>query len=238
MTQQAQSEGSDGQLPAVLLWGGKTKARIIDEMLRESGAGQTRIIFDRLLQEKPFPTDAMFTNDIDVLKQHLSAVTHFVVCMGGEHGLARLKTARYLEKAGLRPVALIHERAFVEPTATLGSGCQVMPCAVVHKFTTIGDQTIINTNATVDHECVIGSGVHVMGSAAIAGKVEIGDYATIGTNATVLPFLKIGEGAYVGAGAVVTKDVEPYSVVAGVPARVLRKIEPVFAEDILLRLTS
>jgi acetyltransferase-like isoleucine patch superfamily enzyme len=46
--------------------------------------------------------------------------------------------------------------------------------------------------------------------------------ASIGSNATVLCGVTIGEGALVGAGSVVTKDVPPYTVVAGNPARVLR----------------
>jgi acetyltransferase-like isoleucine patch superfamily enzyme len=52
--------------------------------------------------------------------------------------------------------------------------------------------------------------------------VRIGAWADIGTNAVVLPGVTIGKGAMVGAGAVVTADVPPFSIVAGVPARVLR----------------
>ena len=49
--------------------------------------------------------------------------------------------------------------------------------------------------------------------------------ASIGSSATILAGVTIGEKAIVGAGAVVTKDVPPYSVVAGNPARILRKID-------------
>ena len=45
--------------------------------------------------------------------------------------------------------------------------------------------------------------------------------ASIGSNATIVAGVTIGEGALVGAGAVVTKDVRPYAIVAGVPARVV-----------------
>lgn len=52
--------------------------------------------------------------------------------------------------------------------------------------------------------------------------VRVGDGADIGVNAVLLPGVTVGTGAIVGAGAVVTKDVAPYAIVAGVPAKVLR----------------
>ena len=55
--------------------------------------------------------------------------------------------------------------------------------------------------------------------------VRIGAWSDIGVNAVVLPGVTVGRGAIVGAGAVLTEDVEPFTVVAGVPARVLRRRE-------------
>jgi acetyltransferase-like isoleucine patch superfamily enzyme len=52
--------------------------------------------------------------------------------------------------------------------------------------------------------------------------VRIGAWADVGTNAVVLPGVAVGRGSMVGAGAVVTRDVPPFAVVAGVPARFLR----------------
>ena len=51
------------------------------------------------------------------------------------------------------------------------------------------------------------------------GQVEIGDFVWIGYRATILPGIKIGEGAVIGAGSLVSKDVPPYAIVAGNPAR-------------------
>ncbi|BCW11830.1 hypothetical protein NtRootA4_28930 [Arthrobacter sp. NtRootA4] len=53
------------------------------------------------------------------------------------------------------------------------------------------------------------------------GPVYIGDRAYVATRATILPSVTVGEGAVVAAGAVVTKDVAPYTIVAGVPAVVI-----------------
>jgi acetyltransferase-like isoleucine patch superfamily enzyme len=52
--------------------------------------------------------------------------------------------------------------------------------------------------------------------------VRIGAWADIGVNAAVLPGVTVGKGSIVGAGAVVTKDVPPFAIVVGVPARFLR----------------
>ena len=57
--------------------------------------------------------------------------------------------------------------------------------------------------------------------AYVKAPVVIGDRAWISTRVTILPGVTIGEGAVIAAGSVVTKDVEPYALVAGVPAKVV-----------------
>jgi acetyltransferase-like isoleucine patch superfamily enzyme len=56
--------------------------------------------------------------------------------------------------------------------------------------------------------------------------VRLKSNSGIGTGSILLPGVTVHEGAYVGAGAVVTKDVPPYTVVAGVPARVIKHLKP------------
>ncbi|MCJ1310601.1 hypothetical protein MMC25_004266 [Agyrium rufum] len=56
-------------------------------------------------------------------------------------------------------------------------------------------------------------------------EIEIGEDCWIGGNVVICPKVRIGKGSTVGAGSVVTKDVRPFTVVAGNPAKVLGKIE-------------
>jgi len=60
----------------------------------------------------------------------------------------------------------------------------------------------------------------------IIGKVLIKKGAFIGMNSTIMPGITIGEGSVVAAGSVVTKDVEPFTVVGGVPAKKIRDYFP------------
>ena len=55
--------------------------------------------------------------------------------------------------------------------------------------------------------------------------ITVGEDCWIGGNVVILPGVKIGTGATIGAGSVVTRDVPPFHVVAGNPAKVLRRIE-------------
>lgn len=87
----------------------------------------------------------------------------------------------------------------------------------------IGDNTLIGHNvvlATINHSLDPKEN-----RKNIYAPIVIKDHVWIGSNATILSGVTIGEWAVVAAGAVVTKDVPPYSVVGGVPARILRTVE-------------
>lgn len=84
----------------------------------------------------------------------------------------------------------------------------------------------IHKSAVIAYDAIIWSLNHDYNDIHFCGKgapVEIGAYAWICSRSIILPGIKVGEGAVVASGAIVTKDVEPYAIVGGIPAKVIGK---------------
>ena len=85
---------------------------------------------------------------------------------------------------------------------------------------TIGHHVTISQNAYV---CTASHDISKKLKPLVSANICIGDFSWVCAKAIVLPAVTIGEGAVVAAGAVVTKDVEPWTVVGGNPARFIKR---------------
>ncbi|HSA95795.1 MAG TPA: acyltransferase [Acidobacteriota bacterium] len=114
--------------------------------------------------------------------------------------------------------------AFVEiqKDALIGSNCKISSHSLICGGVTVEDEVLIGHNVTFINDMYPRSIVEG-GGRVVPTFVRKG--ASVGSGATILAGVTIGEGAIVGAGSVVTKDVAPWTIVAGNPARVLRRIE-------------
>lgn len=128
--------------------------------------------------------------------------------------------------------------------AVVGEGVRIQGSAQIWQpwFLRVGANSWIDSSVklysvdsiTIGHDAVISEGAfictagHDISSPAFALKtapIVIGDYAWVCSRAIVLPGVTVGEGAVVAAGAVVTADVEPWTVVAGNPAKFIKRRE-------------
>ena len=107
---------------------------------------------------------------------------------------------------------------------TMGEGCSIGTRVLLD-----GRQGLTAGKSVVfGYECIIWTLNHDYNDVNFktkGGPVTIGDYAWICSRSIVLPGITIGEGAVVASGAIVTKDVPPYSIVAGIPAKVVGERE-------------
>lgn len=111
---------------------------------------------------------------------------------------------------------------------TVGKNCKIQAFAFIPEGVTIEDEVFIGPHACFVNDKIpratTTSGKLKDGSDWKLEKTTIKRRASIGANATIMCGVTIGENSIVGAGSVVTRDVPPNTIVAGVPAKTIRKV--------------
>src|SRR6185437_3194046 len=149
----------------------------------------------------------------------------------------------------IHPLADVQSNQIGEGT-TIWQFAVILPGAVIGKECNVNCHTFIENNVTIGDRVTIKSGVYIWDGLRIEDDVfvgpnvtfvndkyprskkypekfpstKIGKGASLGANATILAGIEIGEYAMVGAGSVVTKNVEPFSLVYGNPAKFMGKV--------------
>lgn len=211
----------------LIIWGATGQCIVLEEFL--SLNYNIIALFDKNKSiASPFTNVPIYNDEAKFLnfiqqKKNL----HFIVAIGGEFGKIRIEVSNKLEDLGLKVINAIHPEANIANNVITGKGVQILISATIATRANIGDYCIVNSSASIDHECNIKEGVHIAPGATLAGCVIVGENSFVGSGAIILPRLKIGANSIIGAGAVVTKDIPPYSVAIGNPAKVTRTLEPI-----------
>jgi acetyltransferase-like isoleucine patch superfamily enzyme len=136
---------------------------------------------------------------------------------------------------------MIHNLANIYSSAKLGDNVKVGAFAEIGNNVIIGANTSIGCSAFIPENVIIKENVfvapHVVfcndknppskGKWKMLPPTLVEDFAVIGANSTILPNITIGKHAVIAAGSVVTKDVPPYAIVMGNPAKIIRYKEVV-----------
>lgn len=165
-----------------------------------------------------------------------------------------LKRESYIASPFHGPIltALREGRLVIEPSVTVMAGCWIT--APGEARIRIGRGTFLNLgvfvaayeSVDIGKDCMLSNGCFVTDADhrfedpdipmriqgyEVKGPTVIGDNVWCGVNVAVMSGVTVGRGSVVGSNSVVTRDVEPFSVVAGSPAKLIRRIDPAELAD-------
>ncbi len=195
----------------VLLFGGGGHGKTLIDLINELDTFQIGGVVDenlapgsRLMDLPVFGGDELLA---DLFKAGFRQAVNGVGGIGNV--AARLSVFDKLKETGFDFPTLVHPTAWIEPSAELAAGVQVLPLSYVGTDSSIEFGSLLNAHVVVSHDCHIGKCVNLSPGATLAGGVKIHDHAQIGMGVTINLNLTIGAEARIGNGATIKADVPP-----------------------------
>lgn len=149
---------------------------------------------------------------------------NFLLTMGDSKIRTEL-SKKIIDRGGFVPT-LIHPTSIISRFAKISDvGVYISAFSFVQADSSIGDNTVILSHVNISHTTHIGKGCFLAGGSIIGAYTNMEDNVFIGQGALSISgkVATIGHGTYVGARSLLTKDVPPNTVVAGIPAKVIRE---------------
>jgi len=185
-----------------------------------------------------FAEEGSFINGYPVLgglkdiDKYLSGDFHFIYAIHSiSHAPLRIQVFESLNIPDDKLVTLIHPLTFIGEGCEIAPGVMVMANSYIGPETKIGKCTFVMANCAIGHNNKIGGFCHFSVGAVCSSVLTIGDGCDVALNATVMEKVVMGDFSVVGAGALCLKDVEPYQVVVGSPAKHLKYVAKAETKD-------
>jgi len=212
----------------MIIVGAKGFAKEVLEILHQLNQLENVVFYDDIssdLSELLFDRFPIIKS-IEAAKNYFQTIDNrFTIGIGNP--ILRKKMNDKFAEIGGKLVAAISPLAKIGNYGTqIGLGCTILEGSIISNDVVLGKGCIVYFNSIISHDCKIGDFVEISPAATILGSVQIDSYTQIGSNATILPTVKIGKNVIIGAGSVVTKDIPDNCVAYGIPAKVVKEINP------------
>lgn len=125
------------------------------------------------------------------------------------------------ENSSIGDDCIISKDVYIDHSVNIGQRCKIQNGVSIYHGVTIGNDVFVGPNACFTNDKI----PRAFNADWKITPTKINDGASIGANATIVCGVTIGEYAMVAAGSVVTKDIPPYTLVVGNPARAIAKID-------------
>ncbi|GLI10869.1 transferase [Paenibacillus tyrfis] len=208
----------------IVIWGSGGHAREVNWLCEELGVQVLGF-----LDERPEMKDQR-VNEVPVLGtlDDIEAMRHEVeiLCAGVGDPALKKRFAYDTIRSGFRIAApLIHPRVRLSGRNTVGQGSMICEGAILTDNIRIGCHVIINRSANISHDTVIDDYVTIAPGVNLAGNVAVGEGAYIGIGSSVREKCRIGCWSMIGGGAFVKDDIPDFTMAAGVPAVIKKRLE-------------
>jgi acetyltransferase EpsM len=215
----SEEAGVNAPRPLVIL-GARSQAPVIADWVSQMPAYRVTHFVENLERERCRNTlEGLPILWVDEVRGMVES--HHAICaLGSTH---RSRFIEQVEGYGMRFATPVHPSAIISTKSTVGEGTIVSPGVIVAAFTHVGRHVLVNRGALLGHDAEIGDYVTVGPGANIAGFSRIGESTYIGMGAMILDQVKVGAHSVVGAGSVVHRDVPDNVMIAGRPARIIKR---------------
>ena len=209
----------------MLVIGAQGCARSILEIFHQLNKVKGLCFYDDVTPNMPDLLYEQFEiiSDIKEAEEYFSKTDNrFVLGVGGP--TIRYTLSTKFAKIGGQLSSVISPKSEIGHYNTvIGKGSNIMTGVVITNDVCIAEGCLINVNCIIGHGSHIGKYSELTAGVHITGRCNIGEFCYLGTGCIVLPDIKIGNNVIVGAGAVVTRNIDDYQIVVGIPAKPIVK---------------
>ena len=159
-----------------------------------------------------------------------SGIREFAIGSGATASRARLFEGCI--EAGLTPVTMTHPTATVLEGVQIARGCVIGARALIGVGVVLEENCLVGMGSLLDRECIVQRHSTIGAGAVLGAQTILEERTFVGDAVTTLPGRRVGKSAVLISGSVITQDIPPESIVAGVPARLIRrKREPLGTDE-------
>ncbi|MBN1451813.1 MAG: acetyltransferase [Anaerolineales bacterium] len=171
--------------------------------------------------EKPgtIINDKPILGDFSWLQAHPDV---YAICAVGAPAL-RFKLIKQAREMQASFCTVVHPTAVLTRWVTLGEGTIITAGCILTNQIRVGNHVHINLDCTIGHDTIISDFTTLSPGTHVSGNVSFGEGCFVGTGANILEKKQIGAWSVIGAGSTVVKDVPANTTVVGVPAQVIKE---------------
>lgn len=210
----------------MLIIGAKGFAKEVLEILQQRGEIQNLCFYDDVNKDTPKILYNIFPvlNNLEQAIAHFNSIgSHFALGIGKPRLRFQLYQ-KFTSSGGLLTSTISKNAEIGSFNIKIGEGCNILGGVKISNDVSIGRGTMIYYNSIITHDVAIGEFCEIAPSVKLLGRCTVGDFVQIGAGAIIFPDVVVGNGVIIGAGSVVRQDVPDHVMVAGVPARIKKRL--------------